>query len=534
MANLPTTLNNPGDLKGAGKLLAFNDPLEGKAALYNDLTAKMTGKSKYVTPSSSLVDFSKAYAPESDGNDPLQYAANLANKLGVSPDTKIGTLTGRIDEFANAISQNEGYDPSGYITHAQLPPKPTSAPIDTAQPDTFNQQIQNRLTQAGTALTSAAKGEINPLSGVLQGVGAGAGFLGDVTGDVLNLIPGVKQITGAIGKGVGSLAQTQPGQALVQAGQQFAQEHPEAAGNIGAVGNIVTALPIVQGIRGVGGLVGKALGKEALSGVVEDIAPQLGPKGVASAIVKGGTTKSFLTGEIKTAIEPELKNIAKTVVEEIPNFTKLGTFSDKINAVQDAIDSIATKLRNQVIDTGSDRLYSFKELNSTLRGLEKPMLITAENLDNVYDRVIAKAVEIAKNNKGTISGLFDSRKEFDYFIKQTFPNLYASDKLTGMRVAVRDIRGAINDMIEKRLPKGSGFRDSLRTQSRLFNAVDNMAPKAVKEIGSTRFSRFKKRHPLLTGAIKNVARGAAYTAGAGSVYEGGKGLLGALFGHNNQ
>lgn len=112
MSNLPTTLQNPGDLKDpkTGQLRKFNSPIDGKAALYNDLTSKMTGTSTTgIGPNSSLVDFAKVYAPTSDKNDPIQYAANLANKMKVSPDTQIGTLKGRIDDFANAVSDNEGY-----------------------------------------------------------------------------------------------------------------------------------------------------------------------------------------------------------------------------------------------------------------------------------------------------------------------------------------------------------------------------------------------------------------------------------------
>lgn len=110
--NIPTQNQNPGDIKNpqTGQILSFNSLPEGQAALYNDLTSKMTGTSKTgLNGNSNLVDFSKVYAPASDNNDPLQYAANLANKLGVSPDTKIGTLMPRIDDFANAISSNEGY-----------------------------------------------------------------------------------------------------------------------------------------------------------------------------------------------------------------------------------------------------------------------------------------------------------------------------------------------------------------------------------------------------------------------------------------
>lgn len=110
--NIPTKNNNPGDLKNSsGNFQSFSSIPEGKAALYNDLTAKMTGTSNTgLNGDSSLIDFSKKYAPSSDNNNSLQYAANLANKLGVSPDIKIGSLMPRIDDFANAISSNEGYN----------------------------------------------------------------------------------------------------------------------------------------------------------------------------------------------------------------------------------------------------------------------------------------------------------------------------------------------------------------------------------------------------------------------------------------
>lgn len=113
MANIPTANNNPGDIRAADG--SFNigakTPLEGQAKLYNDLTAKMTGKSTTgLNGDSTLYEFVQKYAPRGDGsNNPEAYTADLANKLKISPDTKIGTLMPRIDDFAHAISQHEGY-----------------------------------------------------------------------------------------------------------------------------------------------------------------------------------------------------------------------------------------------------------------------------------------------------------------------------------------------------------------------------------------------------------------------------------------
>lgn len=111
--NLPTQNNNPGDLRdpSTGSFQQFSNPSQGYAALLNDIQSKMDGASSTgLNGNSNLVDFSKVYAPDSDGNNSGQYAANLANQLGVNPDTSIGSLEPRIGDFAKAIATNEGYD----------------------------------------------------------------------------------------------------------------------------------------------------------------------------------------------------------------------------------------------------------------------------------------------------------------------------------------------------------------------------------------------------------------------------------------
>lgn len=117
--NIPTDLNNPGAIRSStGSFQSNATPLEGQIKLYNDLTIKMTGKSKnkipgtnkLLTGDSTLYEFTQVYAPKGDGkNNPAAYAADLANQLGVSPDTKIGTLLPRIDDFAKAVANHEGY-----------------------------------------------------------------------------------------------------------------------------------------------------------------------------------------------------------------------------------------------------------------------------------------------------------------------------------------------------------------------------------------------------------------------------------------
>ena len=116
MANLPTTNNNPGDLRdvgqqgasqGAGGFASFATPQAGYAALLNDVQAKINAH-----PDWTLGDFSSTYAPASDNNNDAQYTANLANQLGVAPNAKISSLEPEIGKFAEAIAHNEGYQGS--------------------------------------------------------------------------------------------------------------------------------------------------------------------------------------------------------------------------------------------------------------------------------------------------------------------------------------------------------------------------------------------------------------------------------------
>lgn len=113
MANLPTSNNNPGDLRnvgqagasqGKGGFASFSNPQEGFGALLNDLQTKINNH-----PEHTLADFANQYAPPSDNNDSAGYAAKLANQLKVPPNATIGSLKGNIGGFAEAVASNEGY-----------------------------------------------------------------------------------------------------------------------------------------------------------------------------------------------------------------------------------------------------------------------------------------------------------------------------------------------------------------------------------------------------------------------------------------
>ena len=146
--------NNPGNIKDStGKFKVFSTPQEGYAALLNDLEIKKTGQSTTgIKPEHTLVDFANVYAPKSDKNDPAQYAANLANLMGVNPDTQIKDLDS--GKWAEAIAQSEGYK---------------NKAVDVKQVQT-NQQRQNLETQGQPVSVNPEKAQPTFAGGVIRGL----------------------------------------------------------------------------------------------------------------------------------------------------------------------------------------------------------------------------------------------------------------------------------------------------------------------------------------------------------------------------
>lgn len=115
--------NNPGDLRsGHGSI-----GRDGGFAIYpsldagvNALGATLTGK----YGNSSIVDTMKSFAPGSDGNDPVKYAATLASAVGVPVSTRISALSpAQLMTFQYNIAIAEGYNSAGNTATYSAPPQ---------------------------------------------------------------------------------------------------------------------------------------------------------------------------------------------------------------------------------------------------------------------------------------------------------------------------------------------------------------------------------------------------------------------------
>lgn len=487
----------------------------------------------------------KHWTPEQElsawnSGDPNKYLSQDASGTGPVGAYNVATYVDKGMKAAQAYAQKtKGQIPQPGSDYNPAPfsnPNPgavnttgTSIPTSdstSSQSTSLTGELVNRVEQGSKAasqgIADAGNGNITgAASGLLQTVGAGAGAINDVVGAGLNLIPGVKSVEGLIGKGVGAVANTSAGQEAIGAGESFAAKHPELAADIGAAGNILGAAGTFEGVGAakdvIGGAIAKGIGKDVVSSTVADVAPDLSGKAAAGAVAKGGATKNGLLGTVKQAATPADIKVAQAVDDAIPNFSKLSTFTDKVNATRDAVSSMADKLQKAVVTSGKDRIYPFQELSKAIDGVDMPIAIKSDPvLERQFGLAKDAALKIAKDNGGKISNLFDARKEFDELVAKQFPTLYERTNAP-MRDAITGVRGAMNDFIESHLPEGSGFKESLQQQSRLFKAIDNMAPKAAKEVGTNAITRVARAHPRVAGLLKYGGTALAGGLGLGEV-----------------
>jgi len=162
----------------------------------------------------------------------------------------------KVSQYYNEIKNG------GQLGGTYTPPPPTRdfTPAAETGVETLTEQIgaggglasnlggafANIGTGTSDAFQKTVSGEINPLSGILQGAGAVAGGVGDVTDALIKSVPVVggvyEKATDVLGKGFGG--------ALEATGaSKWMQENPEASGNIGAGLNMLSVLPFFKAFK---------------------------------------------------------------------------------------------------------------------------------------------------------------------------------------------------------------------------------------------------------------------------------------------
>lgn len=410
----------------------------------------------------------------------------------------------------------------------------------------FGQGIANDTNAHAANIVQDLSGKPS-FTGALDVTGNIAGEVGDFFGEGLKAIT-PQPIKDALSKTAQSVAGTPGAQEMIKAWNGFQTQHPDVAKNIGNVVNIAAlfgggeaAKGAQAGAEAAGGAIKSGL--ETAGGAIKQTAQSLAENAGRNAAEKLATSKdSFikdlitpqmtakdLTGAIKTGKVAEgggltgTRDITKAIpgfdkvsqaVKEVPGISPKNTLLENANAIHDHIGTVAEDLKSQLSNStfkGFSPTQFDGYMSKVKQSLAENPLITGD-AEKSADKILTKFNSLVSDKGYTPNGLLDARKALDTWMSaQKGSSVFDPAKESAISTALRAIRQGGNDFLSKLAPDVP-VKDMLAKQSNLYDAIENIAPKAAKE-GATGLKQWIKAHPKL---IKGLEYGAG-AIGAGEV-----------------
>jgi len=241
--------------------------------------------------------------------------------------------------------------------------------------------------------------------------------------------------------------------------------------------------------------------------ILEAEVPRTAEKGVG--IFKRSTVKP-------TTRESQIISEVSRIREVMPK----KSVQQNYNAINKENVKLARQLERDV--SKSRATVSAKEMSQAIDDsigtvvAESPIIVG--NLQTTATRVAEKAKKIILSNDETAIGLLKSRKEFDAWVR-TLPRgeakLATDAAMEAQSVAIKTVRNTMNDMLDAKV-KSTAVKRELKRQSLLYDALDNMTPKAAQEANSAIGRSWQNTFKVL--GIRNKAiQGLAMAAGVGGL-----------------
>lgn len=391
-------------------------------------------------------------------------------------------------------------------------------------------------TGVGNALQQSLSGQINPLSGLIQGTGAIAGGVGGLANNVLEHLPGVggvvKGAEGLVGQGAQALAQTQPGQQVVQGVQRFSQAHPELAGDIGGAANIAAFAG--------GGIAGRAAEgavengvKSALSKGFQTAAEGGLGKTVAGIADKSATktaTRLLETNPTEKEVESAIKSgrlvdgkiapdaLKTSEINQVKGLIKRGKITRKMApeeaapVIQKAGQAESQSMRAAIKDSEIQPILQPEDLENLTTQVKKRAVESVVSGENPSDKLLKVFTDnLPKGQDITAEDVLNARQAVsDYILKNK-----GDWSRTGVLTGFKNARDAFTDESRKLLMKmapGVDIGGSLNKQAALYRAAERMAP-AVKKAITVK----AKPRSLVKGLLKAGAHYTADSIGIGAI-----------------
>ncbi len=371
-----------------------------------------------------------------------------------------------------------------------------------------------------------------PYEDAFQIGGQVAGGAMDVVGDAI--ISGAKAITPEfIKKDISSKGQELLEQPMIKEGlgwlakgmdayQGWADANPRAARNLEAVIDVGSVVPATLTTKAATKGTAKAagdLGQSLEKGAVQQAANTR--KEFLEGLIMPKVTPTVATDQAKRTVEtgfggrkvmptPREAAITETVAS-VGGVKKGNTIQGNLNVIQDAANKEAEQLKsllkkNEVLIPKREFYPKLQQVRSNLA--ENPLIVGDSS--KTADKIINKFEMILSNTAGTASGMLEARKKLDKWVKsQKGTNAFDPKNENALSIALREIRQTTNDFIDERAVNVD-VKNSLKRQSDLYSAVENIAPKAAKE-APTAIGRLFQKIPLKGDTAKIV--GSLATAG---------------------
>lgn len=448
-----------------------------------------------------------------------------------------------INGNAGTNSQGVAYDTKAYAQkvatlYQQYKSQAPQAPVSQNQPQPS--LISKLGNDAGTALegvanagTQTLSGQINPVSGLIQGAGAIAGGITSGLNDAATSIPVVGGLLsgaeGLLGKGVQAAANTAPGQAVTGAYNNFAQAHPELAGDIGGAANVAGLAGLVTGggealTAAKEGITGALGGDVALNKALDVVAPKETAGYLKAAIKQGRTSTGGLLGTVSAGADADTVNAAKALTEKAPisgadpvisKLKPTANVEQKANAIRSGISTEANALKTTLDGLEVKPILTDEDLTNMKSTMEQQMkegLTIGGNTEYYGDRVINKFFSLLPQEGDiTASDILEARQGLDRWAQGQKVSPYG-DAASAKESALGVVRDTANKTIYAKAPDVA-VQQSLSWQARMYKALDNVANANYKEVGTTGLGRFAARHPVITGAARMATRGGLLEAG---------------------
>lgn len=252
--------------------------------------------------------------------------------------------------------------------------------------------------------------------------------------------------------------------------------------------------------------------EKVLNDALEVVRPELNKSQRVSALKAGqGEAKGVLkTIDINNPNDLDVAEAVKGVVSSKKPVT------ENIKTVKDAIKEEALKLRTKLAENNA--IFNQSQIQSRLSTHTPTISLKSDTvLNNAYDITKQRLMEIINKNPKNLTGLLDSRIEFDNMVEHELGDIYKNPNSTPLKKAITDLRGIVNNYIAEKAPN-MGVLESLNKQSLMYRARDSMAEKGAKEVGSNTVKRFTVKYPTITKLGKYGATLVAGGIGANAIF----------------